>query len=63
VVALLVYALHTSQDWPAAHAALQDARRRGVPLTSFVDAAVVEDVYRAVGVDPVEAGVLPPALG
>jgi ABC-type sugar transport system substrate-binding protein len=60
-VALLVYALHTSQDWPAAHAALEHARQRGLALSSFVDAAVLEDVYRAVGVDPVEAGVLPPA--
>lgn len=58
VFALLIYFYAQQRAMTDAHGLVEAMRSRGILLDPFLDAALIEDIYRSVGVDPHEAGVL-----
>ena len=58
VFALLIFFYAQQRAMLDAHALVEAMRSRGILLDPFLDAALIEDIYRSVGVDPHEAGVL-----
>lgn len=58
VFALLIYFYAQQRAMGDAHALVESMRARGILLDPFLDAALIEDIYRSVGVDPHAAGVL-----
>lgn len=58
VFALLIYFYAQQRAMTDAHALVEAMRVRGILLDPFLDAALIEDIYRSVGVDPHAAGVL-----
>lgn len=63
VYALLIYFFAQQKQWQQAYAYIEDMRSRGIALEPFLETALLEEVYRSVGVDPHAAGIFASGAG
>jgi intraflagellar transport protein 140 len=55
VFALLVYFNAQQKDWGKAHMYIEGMRARGIPVDPYIDAPLVNNIYRQVGKEPPQA--------